>query len=176
MIVKAEGSLHVTLWVLAVAVDLKGLDVPEAINKAGDLGAPYTQLLRLGVLVGPLHTTIASVTAYHRHVVGRGAARKPSIELLLRLAGERQVSRAVEKLGLKPGAEEACLVAVSPDRMTLDALAQNLEMTVKGECRWGGVEAAVKYYLFNPASCPHRDLLRCAELHAASTATTPEIR
>ncbi len=178
MIIRAETSGWNDLWVLAVLIRLPPSRAEEhalrIIKIADDRGLPYTQVVRPEALVGPLHVSIASVTAYRRHSAGKGIARSPSIELLLRLAGERQVSRALGKLGVRRGAEQACLISVSHFREKMHSFLEGeLKNMLLGECRWGGIKAAALYG-FNPESCISPEK-RCAEIRAASMAVRPEV-
>ena len=177
MIREARTSRWTTLWVLTASAEIGDYDVALLLEQASSIGLPYTQLISPGVLVGPLHAVIASVTAYRRHSKGAGIAKSPSMELLLRLSGERQVSRAIRKLGIRPGSKKACIVAVSPEPGALQTLLREKPFRdiIGDECLWGGLEAAKKLYGFKPESCVLDDTLQCAEIHAASLALVPEV-
>lgn len=57
---------------------------------------------------------------------GSTLAVKPELDLLLRLAGTRQIGEAFSRLGYKSGGENLFLVAASPSKPPLERLARRL--------------------------------------------------
>jgi len=103
------GSHHIGVAAAGLVLP-KGLGVGEALEKVKSVeGALAIQLLNWRRVMGHLHLLQASSLAYKAFREGRMVSRSLSIELLLYIAGERQIREAIDKLG----AREERVIAVS---------------------------------------------------------------
>jgi KEOPS complex subunit Cgi121 len=93
-------------------------DILFAARKSNRI-APL-QVVRADRVVGPDHARSAALHAHRAFREGRNQAETLEVEFLRYLAGERQIKRALEKMGLPDGAEAGVVAALGPKRQ--DAL------------------------------------------------------
>jgi tRNA threonylcarbamoyladenosine modification (KEOPS) complex Cgi121 subunit len=93
-------------------------DVLEYARRANRIGS--LQVMRADRVVGAEHLLAAWQHARRAMEEGRAQAERPEVEFLRHLAGERQIQRALEKMGITDGAASAVVVGLGPKR--LDAL------------------------------------------------------
>ena len=74
---------------------------------------PGTQALDPAVAAGPTHVIHSVQEVLKAFEQGNNIARTPEMELLVRVSGERQVSKAIQKAGVK--ADKAVFVCWSED-------------------------------------------------------------
>lgn len=88
---------------------------------------PFFQLVSLLPLVSEKQVWLAAEQACAATDSGMALSKKPEFELLLRLAGKRQIKESLELLSLKEtGAQQAVLVGIGPATKTLKIKAQNI--------------------------------------------------
>jgi len=75
-----------------------------------------TQVVRADRVVGADHVRSAALHAWRALREGRNHAKRIEVEFLRYLAGERQIQKAIEKMGLPERADEAVLIALGDKR------------------------------------------------------------
>ncbi len=93
-------------------------DVLYAAKKANRIGP--LQVLRYDRVVGPDHVRTAALHAQRAFDEGRNQADRIEVEFVRYVAGERQIKRALAKMGIEDGADGAVVVSLGEKR--LDAL------------------------------------------------------
>lgn len=86
-------------------------------------GAPRVQPMRADRIHGADHLRLAALLADRAVAQGRARSADLATETLLYAAGERQVGRALERLGLEPGAARAVALVAWADAADVDAWA-----------------------------------------------------
>ena len=138
MLVKINDSLVGDYYIFVSHVGRENRTiVPE------DLPEPKNDLIPVlagsSILKGLRHIAVAaSVTLYHR-MKRRSKFRDPSVEMVVRLAGERQVSTALKAaMGGEP-----CLILVSRSAESIEeylTLLKSRGVVLEGECRFSEPE------------------------------------
>lgn len=88
------------------------LFVAAKSNRIGPL-----QLARLDRIAGAAHIRSAAQHAQRAEAEGRMQAKSLEVEFMRYLAGERQIRRALEKMGVVDGAAHAVVVGLGPKRL-----------------------------------------------------------
>ncbi|MDI9614137.1 KEOPS complex subunit Cgi121 [Methanothermobacter sp.] len=97
-------------------IDIRGYrgtveDLDELLNEIK--GFPCTvQLIDARAVAGSDHAIHGALHAIRAFERGQNISSDPGIEICLRIAGTRQISRALELLGLREGEMEICAVLV----------------------------------------------------------------
>lgn len=89
-------------------------DVPDALAKAEALSAKHGVFLQLvdpAAVYNPRHLQSAWLHAERAKAQGSMSAKTLGAEFLMYVAGERQVHRAIEKAGIRTGAERTIVCA-----------------------------------------------------------------
>lgn len=74
------------------------------------------QVVRADRVVGPDHVRSAALHAHRSAREGRAQADAPEVEFLRYLAGERQIRKAIDKMGLPDGAPAGIAIALGEKR------------------------------------------------------------
>ncbi len=101
--------------------------VEDTLSKVKEFESRHgvkVQLIRADRVFGPLHLEVAVEHAQRRFEHGRNRSNDIGIELLLYTAAERQISVAIEKLGIRDGTEKVAIVIVgeAPEEELLSIL------------------------------------------------------
>ena len=89
----------------------EGLSVEEALQRLRSVEALALQLIHWRAFASTLHLLQASALAYKAFREGRMASRSLNMELLLYVAGERQIKDALAKVGAREGRAVAICLA-----------------------------------------------------------------
>jgi tRNA threonylcarbamoyladenosine modification (KEOPS) complex Cgi121 subunit len=82
------------------------------------------QLLDAGLVFGKAHILSASEHAQRAFDEDRNSSRTLATEILLYASGERQISESIEKMGIKDGTTEFCIMLLGD--ADIDGLIQHL--------------------------------------------------
>lgn len=117
----------------------------EVLARAAEAAKPHAsevQLVRAEVVVGPRHVASAARHALRAFARGQHRAQSLGLEFLCYLAGERQIARALEKVGVAAGSREAVGVALGGEpRAALEAVAPALGLRLSWELPARGPQA-----------------------------------
>ena len=104
---------------------MKGIEIVGAKGKVSDPEELYLTLQRMGhgsaavmnpdKVCGKEHLMSAATHAQRAFERGNNSSSSLGLETVLYASGERQISRALEKMGLIPGSEEVALVLFDLD-------------------------------------------------------------
>lgn len=104
---------------------MKGIEIVGAKGKVSDPEELYLTLHRMGEgsaaamnskkVCGKEHLMSAATHAQRAFERGTNSSSSLGLETVLYASGERQISRALEKMGLLPGSEEVALVLFDLD-------------------------------------------------------------
>jgi KEOPS complex subunit Cgi121 len=97
-----------------IAGPLRLEDILFAARKSGRI-APL-QVVRADRVVGADHVRSAALHAHRAFREGRAQADTLEVEFLRYLAGERQIRKALDKMGLPEAAEAGIVVGLGPKR------------------------------------------------------------
>lgn len=106
----------------------------------------------------------AAVAAYLAFKAGTNISKRMELELLLRLAADTQIGRALDKLGVRAGTEEVGLCVLADDRASTMRIAEDLARAV------GGVEVDDDYLMRNER------LTRAIEFYGIETAEIESVQ
>ena len=90
------------------------------------------QLMRADRIAGKEHLLMAARNAVKAFRQGYQRSQSLGMELLLYTACQRQISKAIDLIGIGPRTGAVALVAVSPDKNTLEKLARTAAEMVRG--------------------------------------------
>ncbi|RLF07677.1 MAG: hypothetical protein DRJ69_06920 [Thermoprotei archaeon] len=102
------GKLGVAIAGLVLPL---GLNLEEALAQLRTQGGLAMQLVDWRAVASPLHVLQASALAYKAFKEDRMVSRSLSMELLLYIAGERQIKEAIAKVGAREGRVVAICLA-----------------------------------------------------------------
>jgi len=85
----------------------------EALRAREELKGLSFQLLDAGLVAGPEHLLIAVLNALRALELGLNVASDLGLEILTFASGQRQISRAIEVFGLKPGRMDVALIVIA---------------------------------------------------------------
>jgi len=85
----------------------------EDLRAREELKGLSFQLLDAGLVAGPEHLLIAVLNALRALELGLNVASDLGLEILTFASGQRQISRAIEVFGLKPGRMDVALVVIA---------------------------------------------------------------
>ncbi|KYK30367.1 MAG: hypothetical protein AYK23_01180 [Candidatus Proteinoplasmatales archaeon SG8-5] len=85
-------------------------DVMDAVRQMEERLNTTIQIFRADRIFGELHPKVAAEHANRSFAQGRNRSKHMGTEVLLYAAAERQINVAIEKLGIKPGIDEFCLL------------------------------------------------------------------
>ncbi len=102
------------------------------------------QLLRADRIAGTEHLALASANALRAFSQGRARSRSLEMEILLYASCQRQISKAIEMLGVTPLTREIAVVALSESPTILSTLPPKLERMIGGELDHGVLEVGTK--------------------------------
>ena len=117
-----DSPEHEVAWA-AVSGPLRLENVLFQAKKSGRL-APL-QIVNANLVVGTRHITEAARMCNRARAEGRGQADRTEIDFLRYLAGEPQIQKAIEKMGILDECDAAVVIALGPRRM--DALRHFVE-------------------------------------------------
>ena len=83
-----------------------------SINKVNNGLNRIVQIVKCDSVLSLRQLVLAVYHTIKSFKKGRNIARKPYLELLLRLSGQKQIKNALESIGLPPKATKACLIMV----------------------------------------------------------------
>lgn len=86
--------------------------IMDAVRGFEDSHDCVVQILRADRIFGALHLTVAVEHARRSFAQGRNRSEHLSTEILLYCAAERQIKKAIDKLGIAPDTEETAVVLV----------------------------------------------------------------
>ena len=109
-----------------------GLSLEEALQRLRSVEAPALQLIHWQAFTSTLHLLQASALAYKAFREGRMTSRSLSMELLLYVAGERQIKDALAKVGAREGRAVAICLADEEDE-AVDKLKEALAVLEAAE-------------------------------------------
>ena len=90
-------------------------DVLEKSNQFCESKDCEVQLLDAKMVFGEAHLKSAFEHAKRAFLEERNSAKSMATEVLLYASGERQISGAIEKMGIKEGLKEFCILLVGDD-------------------------------------------------------------
>ncbi len=105
------------------------------------------QLMRADRIAGTEHLTLASANALRAFNQGQAHSRSLEMEILLYASCQRQISKAIEMLGLTPLTREVAVVALSESPTILNTLPSDLESMIGGELDPSVLEVGTKQKL-----------------------------
>ncbi len=126
--VRAGHSLRLfklTGQVAGTAIGVKGVEVEDPKNFLGQLEEKFPTLIIQAVdarfVAGFTHAQMILQQSWESRKRGLSYAKKPTLDLLMRLALSNQISEALRKVGLRKGAVDLALLAIGtpPDLKTL---------------------------------------------------------
>ena len=88
-------------------------DIDEALKAIADLSAELgvqIQVLDAALVFGKEHLEVAVEKAERAFSQERNISNTMGTEILLYAGAERQISKAIEKMGMKPGIEELAII------------------------------------------------------------------
>lgn len=87
----------------------------EKLKKFCDENRCEAQLFNSNMVFGEAHIQSAFEHAERAFDEGRSSAKSLSTEVLLYTSGERQISAAIKKMGIKEGLSELCIFLIGDD-------------------------------------------------------------
>ncbi len=105
------------------------------------------QLMRADRIAGTEHLTLASANALRAFSQGQARSRSLEMEILLYASCKRQISKAIEMLGLTPLTREIAVVALSESPTILSTLPSSLESMISGQLDPSVLEVRTKQKL-----------------------------
>jgi len=110
------------VWVaVAGFTDVNLGDMERLIQKMKSLPAMAVQLLNADLVAGWWHLFFAALNAVKAMRDGTNRSRDLSMELLLYASAQRQISKALEIMGVKPDTKRVALIVIADSRESLDA-------------------------------------------------------
>ena len=106
------GRVHVAI---AGARLTRPVRPEEAVASAKSKDVMALQVLDASAIASWRHLLHAAVLALKSRGEGRCIARSLSVELMLYVAGVRQIGEAIAKVGVKPSSSGAAIVCIDPD-------------------------------------------------------------
>lgn len=94
-------------------------DVDDLLRRASSLPEEIV-LMDADMVCGHDHLESAVVHARRAFDRGSNAANTLGMEVILYASGERQISKAKKKMGLRPGTERVAVVVLSPEDSDMD--------------------------------------------------------
>lgn len=91
-------------------------EILERVRKVDQRRGTVTQIFDARLVAGKAHLAHASRLALLSHARGKGFAASLALELMCWAAAERQISKALEKMGLKEDSSAVGLVSVGEER------------------------------------------------------------
>lgn len=91
------------------------------------------QLVKARLIAGPEHIEFAAQNALRAFKGPRPLSKSLAVELLLYISCQRQISIAIQRMGIAPGDREIVLVALSTSRDSLESLNQAFSLAIPGE-------------------------------------------
>lgn len=88
----------------------------EKVRRIDERVGTVTQAFDALRVAGRAHLVHAGRLALQAHLRGSGFADSPAVELACWVAAERQISRALEKVGLREGSSAVALLSVGEER------------------------------------------------------------
>ena len=92
------------------------VDIDKTLKAIADLSAELEveiQMLDANMVFGKEHLVVAVEKAERAFSQKRNISKTMGTEILLYAGAERQISKAIEKMGLKPGIEELAVIIIS---------------------------------------------------------------
>jgi tRNA threonylcarbamoyladenosine modification (KEOPS) complex Cgi121 subunit len=89
-------------------------DILFAAKKSNKIAA--LQVVRTDRVVGEMHLRSAALHTHRAFAQGRNTADRPEVEFTRYLAGERQIRKAIDKMGLQDNAPNGIVVALGAKR------------------------------------------------------------
>lgn len=92
------------------------VDIDNTLKAIADLSAEMEieiQVLDANLVFGKEHLVVAIEKADRAFSQGRNISKTMGTEIMLYAGAERQISKAIEKMGLKPGIEELAIVVLT---------------------------------------------------------------
>lgn len=123
---KIDGFICNVLGFVDVRISNPDVALKELRRKIGD---SEVQIMRADRVAGPEHLFIAAENAIRAVRQGRGRSNSLAMETLLFTSGQRQISRAVDLLGVTPQTKEIVVTILSkqsPSENKLTSLAQSV--------------------------------------------------
>jgi KEOPS complex subunit Cgi121 len=103
----------------------KTKELDQTLIRTKELEQEYEvtiQLMDAGMVYGREHLRSAIIHAERAFTSGTNTANSMGMEIMLYASGERQISQAISKMGIKPETEEFALINYSSKNSTLDEL------------------------------------------------------
>ncbi len=95
--------------------------------------AAQIQLVKAQLIAGPEHIEFAAQNALRAFKGPRPMSKSLAVELLLYISCQRQISTAIQRIGIAPGDTEIVLVALSSSKESIENLAHAVYSTIPGE-------------------------------------------
>ena len=92
----------------------------EVLRSLKELKGLAFQLLDARLVAGPEHLFSAAFNAIRAFELGINVASDLGLEILTFASGQRQISKAIKTMGLKPGSSEVAVVLVGESRERLE--------------------------------------------------------
>lgn len=91
------------------------------------------QLVKSQLVAGPVHIELAAQNALRAFKCSHPMTKSLAMELLLYISCQRQISNAIQQMGIARGDNEIALVALSSSKDSLESLARTVNSTLPGE-------------------------------------------
>lgn len=102
------------------------------------------QLVKAGLVGGLEHLRFAALNALHSFKGKSPRSKSLAVEFLLYISCQRQISKAIQLLGVEPGDREVLLVALSESQGELEQLAREAQSLIQGNPDDGLAEISSK--------------------------------
>lgn len=105
----------------------KKLEEPEKILRQLRLTSEnvQVQLVKPELVAGPEHLRMAAANALRSFTGKKPRSKSLAVELLLYISCQRQISKAIKLVGVRPSDDKVVLVALSDSKIPLFALEKN---------------------------------------------------
>jgi len=109
-------------------------DVTSLLNLLrAKAGGVEVQLFDASVIAGHEHLFFAALNALNAFRTGINISKSLAVEALLYASAQRQIRRAVERLGVKPGLSDVALLLIAPSREEAAEALRSLSRLIPGE-------------------------------------------
>ncbi|HZY95392.1 MAG TPA: KEOPS complex subunit Cgi121 [Candidatus Bathyarchaeia archaeon] len=122
-------------YLLSVGVRTAKIQDPEHLLERlrSEAKVAQIQLVKALLIAGPEHIEFAAENALRAFKGPRPMTKSLAVELLLYISCQRQISVAIQRMGIARGDSEIVLVALSNSEDSLESLARAVSSTIPGE-------------------------------------------
>lgn len=132
MKIKLDGFICNALGFADVKIPNPDVALKELRRQLGD---SEVQIMRADRVAGPEHLFFAAENAVRALRQGRGRSKSLAMETLLSTSGQRQISRAVQILGVTPQTKEIVVTIFSKQSLSEDKLISLAQSVLGGKRR-----------------------------------------